>query len=71
MKITRVATVLEFNAIAGLVKNSKRFIKLTPAGLSIKWCSWPAELAQSADLTEQNDGGSDSYPVAYLYSRGA
>lgn len=32
MKITRVATVLEFNAIAGLVKNSKRFIKLTPAG---------------------------------------
>ena len=45
MKITRVATVLEFNAIAGLVKNSKRFIELTPAGLSIKWCSWPAELA--------------------------
>ena len=71
MKITRVATVLEFNAIARLVKNSKRFIKLTPAGLSIKWCSWPAELAESADLTERNDGGSDSYPVAYLYSRGA
>ena len=45
MKITRVATVLEFNAIAGLVKNRKRFIKLIPAGLSIKWCSWPAELA--------------------------
>ena len=45
MKITRVATVLEFNAIARLVKNSKRLIKLTPAGLSIKWSSWPAKLA--------------------------
>lgn len=45
MKIARVATVLEFNTIARLVKNSKRFIKLTAAGLSIKRCSWPAELA--------------------------
>ena len=45
MKITRVDTVLEFNPTARLVNNSKRFIKLIPAGLSIKWCSWPAELA--------------------------
>ena len=45
MKITRVDTVLEFNPTARLVKNSKSFIKLIPAGLSIKWCSWPAELA--------------------------